>query len=377
MAPIRPEIANFTETAYFSAMLKGANSVKQVERDVAAALQRVLADIPFVKVRDLQVEKSVGDIEVDVLADVEIDNEDRKLILEVKSSGQPRMTRTAIEQLRNAAAHMRGDPILVVGAPYFSDAAQMLCIHADVGYIDLMGNCRIVAPGVYINHQTSEKPKAAVREQKSVFAPKSARILRTLLRDADVAWKVTDLAEAADVSLGQVSNIRKALIDREWAEADPEGLRLTDRNALLRAWREAYSPPAGERRGYYTTLHGQALDMALPAALAAARRSGSAAAMSFTAADILAPYARVATTYLAADAAAIPALEDGLKLKPVQSGANVEILIPDDTDLFIDLIEPRPGLWATSPLQTYLDLGAAGERGAEAAEVLLEKRSLW
>ena len=86
---------------------------------------------------------------------------------------------------------------------------------------------------------------------------------------------------------------------------------------------------------------------------------------------------RVPMTYLIAEPSALPALVDHLQLKPAESGANVEILIPDEAELFDDLRQPAPDLWTTSPLQTFLDLGTGGERGQEAADHLLASVSQW
>jgi len=82
-------------------------------------------------------------------------------------------------------------------------------------------------------------------------------------------------------------------------------------------------------------------------------------------------------TYLIAEPEAVQTLVEHLQLKPAESGANVEILIPDDAELFDDLRQPAPGLWTTSPLQTFLDLGTGGERGQEAADHLLASVSQW
>lgn len=359
-------------------MLKPAESVKQAERDLVETLLQRLEGIPFASVGEVRLSVDLGGVEADGLVDIEFNNGGATLVLEVKSSGQPRMIRSAIENVRRAIARLRPrHSIGLVGAPFMSEQAKRLCVDANVGYIDLVGNCRLVGPNVYIDYTTTETPKSAQRELKSVFAPKSARILRTMLRQPDTAWKVADLAEAAGVSLGQVSNVRKALIDREWAEVADDGLKLTDRAALIRAWREAYTPTVGERRSYYTTLHGKALEAALASALAKANADGKAAAMSFTAADAIAPYGRPSSTYLAAEPAALPALVEGLRLKPVSSGANVEVLIPDDPDFFADLRTASRGLITTSGVQTYLDLSMAGERGVEAADVLLEKLDRW
>lgn len=368
----------FSEIAYFSSMLKPDLSVKETERAVADALRDILSAIPIVDLHSLEPEvETPAGRHVDFIADIAIDSRPYKVLLEVKSSGQPRAVRGAIDQALHAAERLGGKFVAVVGAPYMADAARRLCDEAGVGWLDLAGNVRIVGPGLYIDRQTAEKPKAVARELKSPFAPKSARVLRRLLETPGRAWKVTDLAGAAKVSLGQVSNVRRALIDREWASADSDGLQLTDREGLLRGWRQSYDPPVGERRRYYTTLHGKRLDAALRDALREAQPAGRAAAMSFTAADWWAPYARVPMTYLIAEPKALPVLLDHLQLKPAESGANVEILIPDETELFEDLRQPTPGLWTTSPLQTFLDLGTGGERGQEAADHLLASVSQW
>ncbi|MCT6839213.1 MAG: hypothetical protein M3036_16345, partial [Bifidobacteriales bacterium] len=73
-----------------------------------------------------------------------------------------------------------------------------------------------------------------------------AQVLRILLRNPGRAWKVVDLAAASAVILGRVSNVRTALLDREWAEANDHGLRLAQPDDLLDAWREVYEAPKGE-----------------------------------------------------------------------------------------------------------------------------------
>jgi hypothetical protein len=45
--------------------------------------------------------------------------------------------------------------------------------------------------------------------------------------------------------------------------------------------------------------------------------------------------------------------------------------------VFRDTVEPAQGVICTSPVQTYLDLAIAGERGREAAEHLRHERLAW
>lgn len=78
-----------------------------------------------------------------------------------------------------------------------------------------------------------------------------------------------ELAEVAGVSVGQVSNVRKTLLDREWAAVGPDGLRLTVPRALLDDWRDNYEAPPAYQETYYTTLHGGELENRLRALIRA------------------------------------------------------------------------------------------------------------
>ena len=191
------------------------------------------------------------------------------------------------------------------------------------------------------------------------------------------AWRVTELAEMADVSLGHVSNVRAGLLDREWAQVSDDGLFLSEPEALLDAWRDDYEPPAGKRMNFYTTLHGNAFEEAARRALLSDREPAHAAFASFSAAHWLAPYGRTGTQYFYADDAGLERLQTALKLSSVSKGENVVITLLKDSGPFRDCIEPAPGAICTSPVQTYLDLAAAGERGREAADHLRRERLTW
>jgi hypothetical protein len=153
-------------------------------------------------------------------------------------------------------------------------------------------------------------------------------------------------------------------------------LLLSDPDGLLNAWREAYEPPAGERRGFYTTLHGAAFESAVRE-LGSASDAGSAVLASFSAGQWLAPYGRTGTQYFYADAAGLDRLQSLLKLSSASKGENLVVTVPEDSGLFRDTVEPVPGVICTSPVQTYLDLSIAGERGREAADYLRQERLQW
>lgn len=367
----------FQEMWYFQRMLKETNPMNEAEARAGEALRRLLEKIPILQIEGIESEAVSGQWEPDLIARLLVDGRRHVLICEYKSNGQPRYARSALLELRDYMEQRAPQATPVFMAPYISPAVRQLCEEKGVGYLDLEGNARIAFGGVFIERMVADKPAAEQRELKSLFRPKSAQVLRAMLREPGRAWRVAELSEISGVSLGHVSNVRAGLIDREWARASDEGLLLSEPDALLDAWRDSYAAPSGERMRFYTPLHGSALEDAARSALGTQGGGGHAAFASFSAAQWLAPYGRTGTHYFFADEEGLRKLQAALKLAPASKGENVVITVPKDLGLLADTIEPAPGAVCTSPIQTYLDLSIAGERGAEAAEHLRQERLSW
>ena len=351
--------------------------MKEAEARAGEALRRLLENIPILQIEGIEAEAVSGDWEPDLIARLLVDGRPHLLICEYKSNGQPRHARSAVLELRNYVAHRAPQATPVFIAPYISPAVRQLCEEKGVGFLDLEGNARIAFGGVFIERVVTDKPVVEQRELKSLFRPKSAHVLRVMLREPGRAWRVTELSEISGVSLGHISNVRTGLIDREWARASNDGLVLSAPDALLNAWRDSYTAPPGERLRFYTPLHGSTLEDAARSALRADDASGNAAFASFSAAQWLSPYARTSTHYFFADDEGLRKLQAALKLTPTSKGENVVVTVPKDLGLLADTVEPAPGAVCTSPVQTYLDLSIAGERGAEAADHLRQERLSW
>jgi hypothetical protein len=360
-------------------MLKMHDTMKEKEFEAYAAdaLRDLLGQVSVIRLKDIKLEALGPAGGMDIVAEINVSGKRHTLICEVKNNGQPRNVRTALLQLRHYVSHLGKDATPVLIAPYLSPEGQALCREGETGFLDLAGNARLVFNGVFIERIVENKPRAARRELKSLFKPKSAQILRVMLRSPRRAWRVTELAEAADVSLGHVSNVRTALLDREWAHVSPVGLFLSEPDKLLDAWRDAYQPPEGRRVRFYTTLHGSTFEEASLEALRATDNGGQATLASFSAARWLAPYARVSTQYFYADDTGLDRLQELLKLSSASKGENVIITVPKDHGIFRDVTEPAPGVSCTSVVQTYLDLTTAGERGQEAADHLRREKMKW
>jgi hypothetical protein len=264
--------------------------------------------------------------------------------------------------------------IPIVMAPYLSPQAREACREENVGYLDFVGNALIAQDSIYIEREVSGRPEAERRALRSLYKPKSARILRTLLRKPDRSWRTAELAEASGVSVGHVSSVGGALRERGWAEQTDHGLTLVDPDALLDSWSENYEPPRGEEYRCYTALHGRLLVDRL---CGLAHHGCRVALASFSAAEWLAPYVRHPNNFFYADEAGLAALNERLQLREAPMGANVIIVVPEEDGVLHDTTTVGPDLIVTSPVQTYLDLTHAGDRGNEGAAELRRRLMDW
>jgi hypothetical protein len=350
-------------------VLKAPHELK-IAWEAALQLTALIQEVPAAEVGPVKHEPCGPGSDLDFLLHFRINGKPHVLACEVKGSGQPRYAQNAIFQLRNYVAHDAEQATPVFIAPYLSKEVRQLCLKHEINYFDLLGNCRISLPGLFIERSVAEKPPSERRELKSLFRPKSARVLRFLLRAPHHHFKLTEISEQAQVSIGQAHNVKEALIARDWGTSGSDGFLLTKPDELLDTWRDAYEKPAGSTFEFYTFLHGKALETKLRDAVANSNSDGHAALASFTAAEWLAPFVRHPTRHLYADEAALLHLKNALELRPAPTGSNVRITVPMDNGVLLDTIEPEPGLLITSPAQTYLDLSSAGERGREAADHL-------
>jgi len=358
-------------------LLKQAQKLKAEEASALQPLLELLAQVPVIRGAEPVLPLNRVDSGIDALVGLQLEDRQQPLACAVLANGQPRHVRLALLELTHAIRRDCPDAIPLLIAPFLSPASQALCKEHEVAFFDQQGNARLVFDGVFIERVAAGQPAVVRREIKSLFTPKAAQVLRLLLRDPWRPWRVTELAEKAEVSLGQVSNVRRGLLDREWATVADEGLKLKNPDALLDAWSGAYSGLGGKRQSYYTTLHGKGLEEALLELFRDQQDQPGVLLASFTAANWLAPYGRTGIQNLLGKPAELEHLQQILALQPVVSGANVVLTLPAHEGVFLDAVKPSPGIACTSPVQTFLDLSAAGERGQEAAAHLRSRLLRW
>ena len=367
-------------------MLKSFEKVKDLRILAVDAVRDLLGDVPSVEVESVEYERKVcRTYGVDGLIGLSYPGGSYALVIEVKSNGAPRFVHSGVYQLESCVARLRRSgeanggrrliPMLV--SPYLSPESRAICSDHDVAYLDLAGNARLAFDTVYIERAVADKPRSETRALRSIFNPKAAAILRVLLRYPDRAWRVADLAAQAKASFGHVSNVRKALLEREWLEVRDDGVVLIQPDKLLQTWRENYRRPAGRSIPGYTHLHGRQLDEWLRGKLNPYSERPRAIYSLHSAAQWLAPFSRSGTQTFYVDEPGAEVLKEGLKLMPAARGANVTLHVLTDETLFDDATEAAPKVFCSSPIVTYLDLWNGSDREREAAEYLAGEFFPW
>ncbi len=343
-----------------------------LERAALDRLAAALREVPFLDDAYVKRENTRGDSRVDFVLGIRGAATDRRLVCEVKASGQPRIAREACLNLVDYARSDRRDyPVFI--APYISQEASSICEGYGVGYLDLAGNCRLAFDRVYIRREGYPNRFVQKRDLRSLYSPKAERVLRVLLTTGKRAWRMQELAREAGVSLGQVANVKKLMADREWIDTDTGGLRLRSLDEavspLLKEWAASYRPSRNSQADFYSL---KAIPQTEAELVDAGRKLKTRFAFTgFSGAARLAPavrYQRI-TAYAAGDAEALAAR---LNLKRVTSGANLTLIAPYDAGVFYGSCDVE-GAPIVSPVQLWLDLGQTKGRGAEAAEKILEE----
>ena len=214
-------------------------------RTAMESLTEVLRDVPFLSQSSLRPERLPREPRADFILSVQTaapamsKTLQRRLVCDVKSSGQPRIARQACLSLAEFARQdQRAYPVFI--APYISPAAAEVCEKYKAGYLDFAGNCRLAFDSVFIQKEGFPNPTVATRDLRSLYSPKAERVLRVLLVSGPRMWRTQALADAAQVSLGQVASVKKLLVDREWIESGPTGFGL---------WGYALGSPDGSGNG--------------------------------------------------------------------------------------------------------------------------------
>lgn len=294
--------------------------------------------------------------------------------IEAKRRVEPR---DALAMTAASARYREREPLLVV-APYLSRSTRERLREADVNWIDLTANIRLVLgePGLFIETTgAAKRPSGGGRPARSLKGTVAGRVVRALL-GAPLPVGVRDLAERARTDAGYVSRLLDLLDEAALVERGARSrVERVERVRLVRRWGEDAPLAARGEVGMFLEPRGLSpFIKRLKEAGVGYAVTGSLAAQRW--APIAPP--RLAQVYVDRD---VPAAAAALSLRPAESGANVQLVRPKDRDVFQSAAVANDGVRYAAPAQVAADLLASPGRGPSEGEELLrwmaEREEVW
>jgi len=289
--------------------------------------------------------------------------------VEWKASGQASAVAMALRSVRRFVEKSRKKGIPLVAAPFIGEVGQKMCEEADVCWLDLSGNAHLAGPGLRVNIEGKPNQFKRPGRPRSLFAPKSARIARSLLIEPARAFSQRELAKVSGLDEGFTSRIVRQLEEQRLVSRDPAGaVKVAEFDALLDAWREAYEFSKHHIvRGHIAARSSDEILRRVSAQLK--RDKLEHAATGLAGAWLCSGFAgfRLVVVYVAEMPGKEACQEMGFH--ETERGENVWLVQPNDAGVFHGSTE-REGIACAHPVQVYLDLKNHPERSAEAAEAL-------
>ena len=343
-------------------------------QDITRMATSRLAEVLGVRSETMHVEYEVLD-GPDLQFDAVIESGSYVFLIESKSSSSLGQVVPAIDFLKKAVRTSSKSYIALMVVPYMSRSGREYCEQSDVAWLDLSGNAKIVAPGLFVNSSGHRNRFLRPGRVESAFGPRGSRVARRLLLDPGATFRQQELADLTDLNPGYVSRVVRKLIAMEIVERHREGIQVTNADRLLDAWHDEYRFDRHTVvRGHVTApvdgSVGQVFGRVLSGSEFRYALTGLAAAWLYSG---FAGY-RLTTVYVESQLS--EAVLGELGFRPEPRGANTWLVVPTDAGVF-DGMGRLNGINCVNPVQVFLDLKAHPERSAEAADELRRQLLTW
>ncbi|HZQ80444.1 MAG TPA: hypothetical protein VFB25_00555 [Gaiellaceae bacterium] len=165
------------------------------------------------------------------------------LAIEVRSTFAPRDVSRLLRGVGGTLRSLTPYVGILVVAPWLSPRTRELLREENFNYLDLTGNARIVLdqPAVFIESVGANRdPYRTPRARSRLRGPKAYRLIRLLL-DVKPPYGVRDVAAAAGLNPGYVSQILASLDEEALIDRSPRGEVLNvNVEALIERWSRSY-----------------------------------------------------------------------------------------------------------------------------------------
>lgn len=262
----------------------------------------------------------------------------------------------------------------LLGTIYMSERLSAYCHDKNINYFDLSGNCEINDKNLLISvtgkknlYPENQRATKSVFERTSIV---SSTIFRVLFRDVSKYWKTQELAEKSKCSLGQISKVKRFLEKNGWIENSIEGFRISAPKEVLHAWSDTYHAKKDQIVSCYSLDQPAIVEKKLQTM----RQEKNIAyyLTGFSGGVRYAPSVRYNKVQAYIHLEDMEETIKYLDCKKVDSGANVELIIPYSLPVLMHHRTIQKSE-VVSPVQVYLDLIQQKNRGEELAQAIYEK----
>ena len=150
------------------------------ERETIAKLaEKLPVLLPNLNIEDISLEVSIGQgSRADVIVKVRIGDLEKYLLIEVRSSGEPRIVQSSIYQLRKLVGNDK-ENYPVFAAPYVGEKSREILVSENIGYIDLIGDVYLKFNSVLVDRISNTERETERRLSRGIFAPNATPIADT------------------------------------------------------------------------------------------------------------------------------------------------------------------------------------------------------
>jgi hypothetical protein len=294
------------------------------------------------------------------------------ILVEARRDFAPRDVQAFSDDFTRRLRRQAGDMPLLLIAPYVSPRTRELLAREQINYVDLTGNIRIALrnPPMFIEAQGAQRDPTAPVRGRGIRGAKAGAILRVLI-DVRPPYSGAEIARAAKVNEGYVSRILDSLVDEGLIERPGRGpITEVDWEALIR--RRAEVVDLLKPTGAFRFVARNGLTEVLERLKQIPNERSFVITGSFAAAR-LAPV--TAPALLVLYAVEPRRLAEELRLMPVEFGADVVLVRPDNEVVFQRTDRDGSLSWA-APSQVAMDcLSGGGRMPAEGEAVIAWMRA--
>lgn len=343
----------------------------KIEGSFESDALHILRSVPGVEV--VATGQRLGDVQADAV--IRSAGAAHHVVVEVKRYAS---AATAHQLLHMAVGLPREVGLLLIAGSTTVEARRLL-EERGVGVIDGLGNAHIELPGllVHLEARRDRPVKQTGPEPPTRLSGKAGVAAQALLLEPERRWKVTELAEVAEISTALAHRVLARLEREGIVAAQGAGPRTTRQLLQPAALLDLWAEEAADRRvrrlqAFRLSRDSRGLADAVSDALDKAgvehAVTGAAAALRLAPFVTAVPVIDVWVT----DRAELTAAAELAGAEPVESGHNL-VLAQAEGDRPLAFRVKDDGVSIVNRFRLYLDLRADPRRGREQAERLREE----